>query len=1159
MRAISNFPSVLFCLMILLCLCTLDLQANVQPHGGMMRYPDVSATHIAFVYADDIWVVPRSGGEASPLASPPGGEAFPRFSPDGRTIAFNGNYDGNNDIYTVPLEGGIPQRVTYHSSSERLCDWTFDDQLVFAMNGLGGLGRQAQLFTVPMTGGLPNRLPVPYGGYGVISEDGQWLAYTPRNRDFRTWKRYRGGWASEIWLFQLDEHTSKKITDWEGTDTIPMWQGRKIYYLSDAGPNHRLNIWCYDLDTKQRKQVTRFKEYDVKWPSNGPGPNGEGEIIFENDGKLYLLNLSTERTAPVNITVPGARPKLRPIRKDVNERLSDRHVSPNAKRVLVESRGDIWSLPAKYGAPRNLTRTSGFAEREPSWSPDGKWITYFSDESGENELVMKAADGLSKPMTVTSMGAGYRYQPLWSPDSKWMVFTDHESKFYVFNVEKRKVRYFDRINITGWNWGVPMHFSWSSDSQWLAYNRSNMDNMNVIMLYNVQKDEIHQATNGMFMDYLPTFDRKGDFLYFFSEREISRPNYADSGLTFIYENTSVLHALPLRVDVTNPLKAKSDEEKIKKDEEDKDKDDEDKDKKDKEEKGKEDEKPCDEDPNDVKDKQSKEKDGDKQGEDDKEEKDEKKAEDEDKDKKDKKKDKEPKPVEIDLENMEARAYRLPVKRGTFGYMAVNDKNHILYLRRGDDGGLQYFDPNDEKHEEKTVIKNVNFVQMTPDGKKLLVISQGKMGIIDAKPGQKIEDQVVSRPMDVVIEPRQEWRQLFTDAWRFMRDYFYDPHMHRVDWPAVRKQYEAMLDDCVSRRDVGYVISEMISEVNAGHTYYGGGDMDSGPRESIGYLGVDFELDQGYYRIAKVYEGGVWDTDARSALYTLDEEEREQCKYLFKVNGVPVDTSKAPWAAFEGLAGTTVTLAVGAEPDPEKATNIVVRLMGSEYGLRYRNWVESNRKYVEEKSGGKVGYIYVPDTGNQGQRELFRQFYGQMNRDALIIDERWNGGGNIADRFIELLNRPIYLHLFERYEHDWRVPTLSHQGPKCMLINGEAGSGGDIFPYLFRKAGLGKLIGMRTWGGVIGIAKNPPLIDGGRITVPFITFYETNGTLTMEGHGVDPDIEVVDDPALMVDGSDPQLDAAIEHMLDQIEKNPYVPAKRPAYPDRSGMGILEEQK
>ncbi len=1140
-----------FCLLVILSFChTSEAASMVEPHGGMMRYPDVSLSHIVFVYADDIWTVPRAGGVASPLASPPGGESFPRFSPDGRTIAFNGNYDGNNDIYTVALEGGIPYRVTYHSSGERLCDWSFDNQLLFAMNGLGGLGRQMQLFTVPKDGGMPNRLPVPYGGYGTISGDGQWLAYTPRNRDFRTWKRYRGGWASEIWLFHLTEHTSKKITDWEGTDTIPMWQGRKIYYLSDAGAHHRLNIWCYDLESKEGRQVTHFKDYDVKWPSNGPGANGEGEIIFEYNARLYLLNLASEQATPVNISIPGARPKLRPIRKDVSGRISDWFISPQAKRVLVQTRGDIWSLPAKNGTPRNLTRTSGIAEREPSWSPDGKWITYFSDESGENELVIRSADGQGEPEAITSMGAGFRYQPIWSPDSKWMIFTDHESRFYVFDVEQREARYFDRVNISGWRWGVPRTFSWSSDSQWLTYTRPNKDNMNVVMLYNASQDELHKITNGMFVDYLPTFDRKGDFLYFFSEREISRPKYADGGLTFIYDETAVLHAIPLRKDVSNPFKAKSDEEEEK---DEKDKKDEDKDKKDKDkDKDKEtdgDKKSECEDPNDSDNEESAESA-------ESEDKDEKKTD----DKKDKDKDKEKiKPVEIELENMEARCYRLPIKRGRFGYLEVNDKNHLIYLRRGEENSLQYFDPNDEKREEKTVIKQVSFVQMTPDGKKLLVRSSGKMGIIEAKPGQKIENTVVSKPMNVVIEPRQEWRQVFLDAWRFMRDFFYDPHMHKVDWPAVRKQYEAMLDDCVSRRDVGYVIAEMISEVNAGHTYYGGGDVDSGPRQSIGYLGVDFELDQGYYRIAKVYKGGTWDTDARSALSTLDQKEREQCNYLFKVNGVPVDISKAPWAAFEGLAGATVTLTVGAEPEPEKATNVVVKLLGSEYDLRYRHWIEANRRHVEKESGGKVGYIHVPDTGGRGQRELFRQFYGQMNKDALIIDERWNGGGNIADRFIELLNRPIYLHLFERYENDWRVPTLSHQGPKCMMINGEAGSGGDIFPYLFRKAGLGKLIGMRTWGGVIGISRNPSLIDGARLTVPFITFYETDGTLTMEGHGVDPDIEVIDDPALMADGSDPQLDAAIQHMLDEIEKNPYVPAKRPPYPDRSGMGILEEQK
>ncbi len=1101
------------------------LAADVQPHGGMMRYPDVSATHIAFVYADDIWLVSRSGGTASPLASPPGGESFPRFSADGRTIAFNGNYDGNNDIYTVPVAGGIPRRVTYHSSSERLCDWSFDNHLVFAMAGLGGLGRQTQLFDVPQSGGLPDRLAVPYGGYGTVSEDGQWLAYTPRNRDFRTWKRYRGGWASDIWLFHLENHTSRKITDWEGTDTIPMWHGDRLYYLSDAGQHHRLNIWCYHLDTEERHQVTHFKDYDVKWPSNGPGPDGAGEIIFEYHARLYLLDLAQEKTTPVNIHIPGARPTLRPIRKDVSGSLANWHASPNAKRVLVDSRGDIWSLPAQHGTPRNLTRTSGAAEREPSWSPDGKWITHFSDASGENELVLRPAHGSGPAETVTTLGIGYGYQPVWSPDSKKLVFSDHESRFHLFDVATRSLHLFDRMAISGWRSGAPLVFRWSPDSRWLTYTKPNPDNMDVVVLYDVQEDTLHPVTQGMFNDSLSTFDREGDFLYFFSQREVSAPLDSDLGLTFVYRDTSVLHALPLRADVANPFKAKSDEEDEPKDEDNTDTD--------------KTEPNAPDDPNTPVDSNEP---ADKEGQD---------AQDDDTDKTE--------PVEIDLEGMEPRAYRLPVKRGRFAYLAVNDKNQVIYLRRGDTSVLQIFDPQDEKREEKTVLAKVNGVQMTPDGKKLLVHSAGKTGFIDSKAGQKLEHAVVTRPMNVVIQPRAEWEQIFVDAWRFMRDYFYDPHMHRVDWPAVRRQYQAMLKDCVTRRDVGYVIAEMISEVNAGHTYYGGGDVDGGPHHGIGYLGVDFELDQGYYRIVKVYEGGDWDTDARSIFQDLEPEDREACQYLFKVNGLPVDTAQAPWAAFEGLAGQTVTLTVGATVDPEKRREVVVQLLRSERGLRYRHWVESNRRYVADQSDGKVGYLHVPDTGGRGQQELFRQFHGQMNRAALIVDERWNGGGNIADRFVELLNRPIYLRIFERYENDWRVPTFSHQGPKCMLINGESGSGGDIFPYLFRKAGLGKLIGMRTWGGVIGIAKNPGLIDGARLTVPFITFYETDGTLTMEGHGVDPDIEVVDDPALMTDGGDPQLDAAIRHMLKRVKKKPYVPAPRPPYPDRSGMGILEENK
>ena len=1153
-RTMSESLNRIYVSLIFVVFCTMAAGSGVtqaaEPHGSMMRYPDVSSSHIAFVYADDVWLVSREGGRAIPLASPAGGESFPRFSPDGQQIAFSGNYDGNVDIYTTPVEGGIPFRVTYHSNSERVCDWTFDGNLLFAASGLGGLRRHTQLFMFWGDGGLPKRLPPPYGGFGVVSKDGQWLAYTPEDRDFRTWKRYRGGLAADIWLFHLTDHTSKKITDWEGTDTIPMWHGNTLYYLSDAGPNHRLNIWAYDVESEEHRQVTRFKDYDVKWPSNGPGEDGDGEIVFEYNGRLHLLDLKQGSSQPVNITVPGARPRLRPIRTDVSEALSSAYVSPNAKRVLVESRGDIWSLPATKGTPRNLTRTGGVAERQPSWSPDGKWISYFSDESGEYELVMRSMENDGKTETVTKLGAGFRYQRTWSPNSKKLVFTDHEDRFYLFDVESSRVSKFDSINVTGWGGGVPRDFRWSGDSKWLTYTKPNLGGRNVVMLFDVDNNELHQVTRGMFVDYLPTFDREGDFLYFISQREISRPKYADAGLTFIYDDTSIVHAIPLRKDVANPFKAMSDEE-----DEDEEGDDEEEDD-DEEDEGQEGEEDASDEEGGPEDSENGA--DDKEDESDADDKSPKSDDDDAKEDKDDKAD-EPEPVEIELDRMERRAFRLPIPRGGFRYLEVNSKNQLIYVRSGDKSKLQLFDPADEKREEKTVLENVSAIQMTPDGKKLLVRTGDKWAVINAAPDQKIEKSVVVEPMTVVIQPREEWRQVFTDAWRFMRDYFYDPNMHQVDWPAIRVQYEKMLDDCTSRRDVGYVIREMISEINAGHTYYRDGDLDSGPNNPVGYLGVDFELDQGFYRIAQVYEGGEWDSDARSPLHALSPEQREQFQYLFAVNDVPIDASLAPWAAFEGLAGQTVVLSVGAEPKPDDAIDVTVKLMGSEQGLRYRHWVESNRAHVEKESDGKVGYIHVPDTGGRGQRELFRQFYGQMDREALIIDERWNGGGNIADRFVELLNRPIYMHLFQRYEHDWRVPTLSHQGPKCMLINGEAGSGGDIFPFLFRKAGLGDLIGTRTWGGVIGISRNPSLIDGARITVPFITFYETDGTLTMEGHGVDPDQEVIDDPALMVDGGDPQLDHAIEFMLKEIERNPYRPAQRPAYPDRRGMGIPDDEK
>jgi tricorn protease len=1123
--------------LILLCLTTaLIMTAGsrasfaVEPHAGMLRYPDVSQNHIVFVYANDIWLAPIEGGTAVPLASPPGQEQFPRFSPDGKTVAFMGNYDGNTDLYTLPVTGGTPFRLTHHPAREFLSEWTPGGELIFYGNLMQANPFTNELFTLPAGGGLPEKLPVPYGACGAISDDGQWLAYVPTARDQRTWKRYRGGRASDIWLFHLSDYKSKKITEWEGTDSLPMWHGDNIYYLSDAGKHHRLNIWVYETATGKRRQVTHFKDYDAKWPAVGPD-----HIIFQYGSQLRLLDLKTEKSKQVQVTVPGARPKIRTRSVDASGFIFRRNISSTGKRVVVGARGDIWTLPAKKGSPVNLTRTSGVAERDPAWSPDGQWISYFSDTGDAYDLYIVQSDGLGEHRRLTRLEKGYLYLPAWSPDSAWIAFWDQAGTLLLHNVESGKTREVDSFNRRGLS-----RVNWSSDSNWITYARpKSTRELSSIWLYNIEKDEKHQVTRGMFNDSWPTFDREGKYLYFASNRQFTSPIFADIGFTWIYAKTDRLYAVPLRNDVESPLAPESDDEEWKKEK------DEDAAEGDDGKKGKE---------KDAGDK--KEKDEDKEAD-----------EGEDKDKKegDKKKD-EPEPVKIDLEGFERRAVQLPVPRGGFTFLNVNDGGKLIYVRlpdpgSEDEGSIHLLDLDDEKKKEKTVLAGVGTFAMSADGKKILAVKrEGTMAIVDAKADQKMENMVSTAGMTVQIDPRKEWRQIFNEAWRIHRDFFYVPNMHGVDWKAVRRQYAAMLEDCASRADLSYVIGEMIAELNIGHAYYFGGDTEQAPTLSVGMPGCDFRLENGAYRIGRIFEGAPWDVDARGPL-SQPGTDIKTGDYLLAVNGVPVDTARDPWAAFQGMGGRTVKLTVSEEPAPgEKDRQVLVKLPSDERNLRYRAWIERNRAYVAEKTDGRVGYIYVPDTSFSGHNDLMRQFCGQWNRDALIIDERWNRGGFVPTRMVELLNRPVANYWATRYAKEDRVvPADAHHGPKCMLINGFAGSGGDYFPFWFRENGLGKLIGTRTWGGLVGMSGNPGLIDGGYTSVPTIGFYEKDGTWGIEGHGVDPDIEVADDPARMVNGEDPQLDAAIEHMLQELKRRPYQPPDRPSPPDRSGMGIKPADK
>jgi tricorn protease len=1075
----------------------------------MMRYPDVSATQIAFVYAGDIWLVPKTGGTAVRLTSPRGEESFPRFSPDGATLAFSGNYDGNQDIYTVPAVGGLPKRITHHGAPDRVVGWhPSGREILYATSMTSQKDRFNQLYLISAAGGLPRQLPIPYGEFGAISPDGKTLAYTPISVDFRTWKRYRGGMNPDIWFFDLEKQTAKNVTHNNAANSIPMWHGATLYFLSDRDEGKRANLWACDTKKDKFRQVTFFTDYDVHFPSIGPG-----DIVFEQGGKLHLLNLATEKTASVDIRVVTDHATLKPRSQGVSGLIQNFTISPTGKRALFEARGDIFSVPQENGIVRNETKTSGVAERYPAWSPDGKWIAYFSDRTGEYELTLRPADGKGEEQTLTSLGAGYRYQPQWSPDSKKIAFIDKAMKVIVHDIEAKKTA---EIDFQKWRYHGDLqrfNVSWSSDSRWLAYSLDMDNRQSAIALYDLKNNQRHQVTSGFYEDDQPVFVPGGQYLLYRSARTFS-PIYGDVDSTWVYPNSQQLVVVPLRKDVASPLAPRNDEEEVKKDTEKK-----------AEPRKDEEKKPADA------------------------------AVAQPAAKKDEAK---PAPatastnaVEIDLEGFEQRAVILPTKAGRYDNLAaVKGKLLFRWLpRTGSDGDtslIEYWDLEDRK--VKRVVDDGGSFEVSANGLKLIVSRNG-YSIIDVKEGQNLNKKLATGGFEATIDPVLEWKQLFNDAWRLQRDLFYDPGLHGVDWNEMRRRYAKLLDDAVTRWDVNYVIGELIGELNSSHTYRSGGDTENSPQRGVGYLGCDFTLENGAYRIQRIVTSAVWDAEVRSSLKQPGVNVKEG-DYLLAVNGTSLDTTQDPWAAFQGLAGTTVMLTVNDKPQKEGSREVLVQTLSSEARLRHLAWIESNRQRVEKASDGKIGYVYVPDTGVNGQNELMRQFRAQIDKPGLVIDERFNSGGQIPDRFVELLNRPVKNYWAVRDGVDWQWPQVTHAGPKAMLINGWSGSGGDCFPYYFKQAGLGPLVGTRTWGGLIGMTGAPGLIDGGSVTVPTFGIYNLKGEWIIEGYGVDPDIRVVDDPALMAKGKDPQLDRAVEEVLKSLKKNPPPTARKPKYPNRA---------
>jgi len=1106
----SSFRGTL--LLLLAAVCT-SAPAFAQVDARMFRQPAVSADKIAFVYAGDIWLVAKSGGVATRLSSPAGEESFPRFSPDGTKLAYSADYDGNTDVYVVPTTGGEPVRLTHHPMPDRIVGWHPDGKRVlFASGRESGRQRYSQFYLVGLDGGLPEKLPVPYGEFGAFSPDGARLVYMPMSQDFRNWKRYRGGWAPDLWLFDLKTFASRNITNNPANDAQPMWFRNTIYFISDRGSEQRNNIWAEDLGTGAVRQVTEFSDFDITFPSIGPDA-----IVFQKGGRIYLLSLPGEKVTEVSIRVVTDQMTLRSRTAKADKTINAVSVSPTGRRVAFETRGDVVTLPAEHGAAIDVTRSSGVADRYPRWSPDGKTIAYWSDRSGEYELTLRSADGAGVERKVTSLGRGFRYPPQWAPDNKKLAFIDQAMRIRIYDDATGKLTDVDRSP----DWIAhgaleAFRFQWSPDSRWLAYARPAATSNNAIFLFDTRDGKLHQATSGYLNDTQPAFDPEGTYLFYASDRAFD-PVYGTFDNTWTYANPTRLVAVPLRKEVKSPLAARNDSENPaldtgKKENKKEDKKD---DKTDDKKSGKTDEKAD-----------------------------------------DKPADKPPAPsnVDIDLDRFESRSVVLPPPSGTYADLQPV-KGRLVYRRPPRAGThdqpspVFYFDL--EEREEKTVLDDADAIEVTFDGKKMLVTSKEKYAIVEVKEKQKFEKPIDLANMQVPVEPRAEWRQLFMDTFRFERDFFYDPGMHGVNWNALKERYSTLLDEAVTRWDVNWIIGEFLGELNASHTYHGGGDLEEAPTRSVGMLGVDWELANGAYRIKRIVRGGPWDTGVRSPLDEPGVNVNEG-DYVLAVNGRPLDTKKDPWASFGDLGKKTVVLTVGRSPSMSEARQVVVTCLDDEIDLRFRAWIEERRQIVDKATAGKVGYIYVQSTGTDAQNDLMRQFMAQWKKDGLIIDERWNSGGQIPDRFIELLNRPILAYWAVRDAPAQQWPPIAHRGPQVMLINGWSGSGGDAFPFYFREAKLGPLIGTRTWGGLIGISGSPSLVDGGGITVPTFRMYDPKGQWFAEGHGVDPDIPVEDDPAQLARGTDSQLQRAIEEVTKRIAEQPKPPA-RPAYEKRTPSG------
>jgi tricorn protease len=1086
----------------------------IAPGTKLLRFPNVLHDRIVFSYAGDLWTVGTQGGTATRLTSHPGLELFAKFSPDGRYIAFTGQYGGDEQVYVMPSGGGTPKQLTFYPAPGPLAErWGYDNQVygwtpdgksvLFRSARDGYILTDAKLYTVPMSGGAATALPMPKSGAGHFSPDGTKIVYSPLWRDFRSEKRYAGGLANVLYIFDLVNPSLQQITHELFTDRDPMWIGDAIYFNSDR--TGTFNLYRYDIGTRQTRQLTHYTDWDVRWPS----ADAEGQIVYESNGELHIYDSRSNQDRGLSINVPADSTTMLPQAVNAADNIEGFSLSPGGERVSIVARGDVFSVPVEHGVTRNLTQSSSAHDREAAWSNDGTRLAYVSDRSGEEEIYVQAQDGNSPAVALTANSRVRYSEPVWSGDDKRIAFADNTNRLYVIDIAGKK-----RITVTQDPIGLPLDYRWSPDGRFLAYSRNEPNNFSSVFVWSLADGQSHRITPQSFAAQSPAWSPNGELLYFLSQREY-QPIISTIEFNFATDRQTGIFAVTLRKDVKNPFGIRDDEPGEDKDgnaEKDKSKD------KDKEKnKGK------------------------------------------DKDKKtDKNKSKPAPDVRIEFDGIEHRTIRVPLEADNISNLRVGDEN-LLYLRSGAfyygrEAGIKpaVMSYSIKEREAKPVAEEVSDWSATSDGKHVLAeLSSKEFKYFEV--GKSDDAKVVSLAGLVTYRvPAAEWREIFAEVWRRYRDYFYVENMHGYDWAKLRGKYAPLLDYVGHRADLNYVISEMIAELTVQHAYIEGGDLGLPKRPFVGLPGARFELDakSGRYRIAKILTGENEEEYYRSPLTEVGVDVHAG-DYVLSINGRELKEGTDPYELLQTPANQPVEWRVAATAEGAAARTIRYQPLHTETGLLYLDWVTHNRARVDALSHGRLGYIHLPDMGDAGIREFIKWWYPLVRKEGLVVDVRDNGGGNVSEMLIERLAGALQETRFARnHEATGTYPSVVQPGPKVALINESTSSDGDIFSYQFRQWKIGPLIGKRTWGGVVGITDHGTLLDGGKVFVPEFGTADENGRWIIEGHGVDPDIVVEQDPVAVMQGHDPQLERGIQELLKLLPANPGGLPHRPASPVKS---------